>query len=84
MRLRLFRDKCASIVWITVAVVASLTMAGQAHPQVAGATLTGTVRDASGAVIPNASVSITDVATDVTRTVSTNGAGLYIAPNLLP
>src|ERR1700739_3962923 len=52
--------------------------------QVVGATLTGTVKDSSGAFIPNAQVAITDVATGVTRTVSPGGAGLYSAPNLLP
>jgi outer membrane receptor protein involved in Fe transport len=57
---------------------------GQAYAQVAGATLTGTVKDSSGGVIPNAQVAITDVATAVTRTVSSGGAGLYNAPNLLP
>jgi outer membrane receptor protein involved in Fe transport len=54
------------------------------YAQVAGASLTGTVKDPSGSIIPNAQVSITDVATGIVRTVSTDSAGLYIAPNLLP
>ena len=58
--------------------------ASQARAQVSGATLSGTVTDSSGAVIPNAQVAITDVATGVTRTVSSGDAGLYSAPNLLP
>jgi outer membrane receptor protein involved in Fe transport len=57
---------------------------GQAQAQVTGATLTGTVSDASGAVIPNAQIVATDVATGVARTVTANSAGLYIVPNLLP
>src|SRR6266852_5516746 len=57
---------------------------GQAYAQVSGATLTGTVRDPSAAVIPNAQISITDVATGVTRNVSADSAGHYTAPNLLP
>jgi hypothetical protein len=52
--------------------------------QVAGGTITGTVVDSSGRVIPNATVSITNVATGINRTVTTNEDGLYIAPNLLP
>src|ERR1700724_1235675 len=52
--------------------------------QVAGGAITGTVVDSSGRVIPNATVSITNVATGINRTVTTNEDGLYIAPNLLP
>ncbi len=52
--------------------------------QVAGGTITGTLADSSGSVIPNASISITNSATGINRTVSTNEDGLYLAPNLLP
>jgi Carboxypeptidase regulatory-like domain len=52
--------------------------------QVAGATLSGTVTDASGAVIPNAQITIKNVATGVAATIPTNADGLYTAPNLLP
>src|SRR5579872_2672162 len=52
--------------------------------QVAGATLSGTVTDASGAAVPNAQVSIKNSATGVVRDVTTDSAGLYSAPNLLP
>src|SRR3984893_15570607 len=58
--------------------------AGHVYAQVAGATLTGTVKDSSGGIDADAQVAITDVATAVTRTVSSGGAGLYTAPNLLP
>jgi hypothetical protein len=84
MRRRLFREACVSAVWILVALAVSLTMSSRAYAQVAGATLTGTVKDSSGAFIPNAQIVITDVATGVTRTVSADGAGLYAAPNLSP
>jgi hypothetical protein len=65
-----------------VIVAISILGIGRAYAQVAGATLTGTVKDSSGAVIPNAQVVVTDVATGGTRTVSPGGAGLYTAPNL--
>jgi len=81
---RLFGEKCSPAVWIFVIVAITVLGTGQAHAQVAGATLTGTVKDSSGGVIPNAQVAITDVATAVTRTVASGGAGLYTAPNLLP
>ncbi|PYS07901.1 MAG: hypothetical protein DMG15_28815, partial [Acidobacteria bacterium] len=57
---------------------------GAALAQVAGATLSGTIRDASGAVIPGAMVSIRDTATGIVRTVGSDEAGLYTAPNLRP
>ena len=52
--------------------------------QVAGGTITGTVVDSSGRVMPNVGVSITNLATGINRTLTTNEDGLYIAPNLLP
>src|SRR3982075_2365679 len=81
---RLFVRKFTRAVWIFVIVAISILSTGHVYAQVAGATLTGTVKDASGGIIPNAQVAIRDVATAVTRTVSTGGAGLYTAPNMLP
>ena len=45
------------------------------YPQGAGATLTGTVTDQSGAVIPNAQFSIKNASTGVTRNVTSDTAG---------
>jgi len=47
-------------------------------------TITGTVTDESGAVVPNAKVTITNQATDFSRTVLANAEGLFSAPALLP
>jgi hypothetical protein len=41
------------------------------------AELTGTVTDPTGAVIPNAKITITNTATGETRTATSNGAGLF-------
>src|SRR6266566_4615983 len=84
MLLKPYARKSDAAVWIFVLVASSILGTGQAYAQVAGATLTGTVKDSSGAFIPNAQVTITDAATGVARTVSPGGAGLYTAPNLLP
>ena len=46
-------------------------------------TIEGTVLDTSGAVLPGVSVTVTNTETGTTRTVVTNGKGLYRAP-LLP
>ncbi len=45
--------------------------------------ITGTVSDESGAVVPNATVTITNKATGITRTTTTNAEGLYSAPALV-
>ena len=52
--------------------------------QVAGATLSGEVTDKSGAVIPNASVEIRNIATGETRKTTSNAGGFYSVPNLAP
>jgi hypothetical protein len=52
--------------------------------QVAGATVSGTVTDASDAPVADAKISITNTATGVVRDVTTDSAGFYSAPNLLP
>src|SRR6267143_4183153 len=84
MPIRLFGEKCSSAVWVVVIVAISILWTGQAYAQVAGATLTGTVKDSSGAFIPSAQVAIAALATGVIRTVSPGSSGLYTAPNLLP
>ena len=52
--------------------------------QVVGGTLSGTVSDQSGGVVPQAGISIKNVATGITRTSTTSAAGFYSVPNLLP
>src|SRR5712672_1694171 len=59
-------------------------VAASLNAQVAGGTISGTVTDASGRVINNVQITITNVATGVTRDVTTNDEGFYSAPNLLP
>jgi hypothetical protein len=52
--------------------------------QVAGASLSGTVTDASGAALAGAKVMIENLATGVSRETTTDKDGFYTAPNLLP
>src|ERR1700674_939747 len=52
--------------------------------QVAGATLSGTITDSSGGVVPDTEVVIANVATGVTTKATTNSDGFYISANLLP
>ena len=62
----------------------AILFASPAKAQVAGATLSGTVSDPSGAAIAGADVSILNTATGVVRSLTTNPVGYYSAPNLLP
>src|SRR5258707_3116956 len=44
--------------------------------------ISGTVKDANGGSIPNATVTITNLATNLVRTATTDGDGFYTATNL--
>jgi hypothetical protein len=77
------RNKRTVLRALTVCILA-LAARPAAYPQVTGGTFSGTVTDSSGAVIPKAQISIVSVATGVTRVVTTDTAGFYLAPNLLP
>jgi Carboxypeptidase regulatory-like domain/TonB-dependent Receptor Plug Domain len=54
------------------------------NAQVSGGSLSGTVTDTSQASIPNVRVTLINMATSVARTVATDDAGYYTAPDLLP
>ena len=57
--------------------------AGTAMGQLTTADIVGTVTDATGAVLPNASITIVNLGTHDTRTATSNGSGEYQV-NLLP
>jgi outer membrane receptor protein involved in Fe transport len=61
-----------------------LLHATAAWAQVDRATLTGIVRDPSDAVIPQAQVTLTNLATNVVARTTTNNDGTYLVVNLLP
>jgi hypothetical protein len=52
--------------------------------QVAGGTLSGTITDAQGAAVPNAKVTATNSATNVSIDTTTNASGAYTLSNLIP
>src|SRR4029077_11266689 len=84
MQLRMLAAKVSIRFSISAILIFSILFGRHAYAQVSGATLSGTVTDSSGAAIPKAQVTITDVATGVARKIATDNAGLYTAPNLLP
>ena len=62
----------------------ALTFPSPLSAQVAGATLSGVVKDPSGAAIPDAAISIVNLSNGDVRDLVTNREGFYSAPNLLP
>src|SRR5262249_14948661 len=52
--------------------------------QAVNATLLGTVTDKSGALIADAKVAVTEIATNIRRVTNTNSSGNYVLPNLPP
>ena len=68
-----------------LAIVAALVLAAPAVlAQVLYGTLTGTVVDSTGAVIPGAQVTALEAQTGVSQTATSDSAGIYRFPTLLP
>jgi outer membrane receptor protein involved in Fe transport len=65
-------------------VVLVLVLTAPAFAQVDRATLTGTVKDSSDAVIQKVKVTVTSLATGAVSTANTNQDGTYLVVNLLP
>lgn len=75
------RKKITTLLFL---VLACLCCTSAAIAQVTNGTLLGTVRDATGAVVPNATVTVTDVGKGTSTVKQTDADGNYTAPNLLP
>ena len=69
------------VLWVLV--VSSLLAANLASAQNFGQ-ITGRVLDASGAVLPGATITVTNPQTGIAATDQANDAGVYVFPNLLP
>jgi hypothetical protein len=70
----------SALLGLVMAFLPSVTL----FAQVTGATLSGTITDASGAVLPGAQVVIENLSTEITRKSLTQEDGVYSAPNLPP
>lgn len=71
------------VLLLSAALFGPLTRSLQAQTDVSGS-LNGQLTDAQGAIMPNASVKIVNVATGDTRILQSNSAGRYAAPYLAP
>ncbi len=81
MRLKLKR---IYLVFVVGTLVLTFQPAAIIVAQVTGATLSGTVTDATGLVLPSANVVIENQETGITRTSVTSKDGTYTAPDLPP
>jgi len=78
----MIRARFASFVTLLLAVLISLP--GQSFGQAVYGSIFGTVSDPSGAVVPNAKVTVTDVRKGTSETVTTDASGNYSVTHLIP
>src|ERR1700687_5978435 len=76
--------KLTKILAPLVVIVFSLSLTASMYSQVTGATLSGTISDPSGGVIPGAQISIRNTATGISKDFQADSDGYYTAPNLAP
>ena len=69
---------------ILLLVIASITIPVPARGQTPSGEISGTVVDASGLAVPGVTVTLTNAATNVVRTVQTNESGLYVITAIPP
>ncbi len=70
--------------WILAGLLAILVLPVEAAAQVQAGRIVGTVHDPSKAVLPNASIVVTEVATNLSTTVVTDERGAYVVTPLNP
>ncbi len=74
----------AFALWQACLLSAVLLLSGTGLAQLSTASLSGVVRDSSGAVVPNASIVLKDVDTAVEHTTTSNNAGAYLFADITP
>ena len=78
------RLQTQSIVFYIICVGAVLFAPGVSLSQIGTGSITGSVSDASGAVVPNCEVIVTNVDRNVPHTTRTTGTGSYAVTGLTP
>ena len=81
---RSFRNARLLMLALSASMGLCMILPTTARAQRSAASINGTVKDATGAVVPQATVVLTNTATTVTQTAVTNGTGDYVVLNILP
>src|SRR5438552_9616617 len=74
--------RCSTITIVGMILLIILCAAISSSGQTIFGRISGTVKDSNGSAIPNANVTITNVATNLVRTATTDEDGFYTATNL--
>src|SRR6266403_614526 len=77
-------QKLTKILAPLVVIVFSLSLTVSIYSQVTGATLSGTIPDPPGGLIPGAQISIRNTGTGISKDFQADSDGYYTAPNLAP
>src|SRR6266576_4174257 len=84
---RITRNSCQlrTLMWLMFCGVSAFMLSPRiTRAQVATASINGMVTDSSGAVVPGATVSLRNVATNVVKSTTTNDTGNYALVNIVP
>ena len=73
-----------SLLWVCLGLMLLILAAPFAAGQATNASITGLVTDASSAAVPNATVTVTNSGTGISRSVTTNDSGSYTIGALIP
>lgn len=76
------KARISAVQRLVITLFTLFVIALSASAQVGTGTISGTVTDASGAVVPNAAVTIKNTLTGVATKAATNTEGLFVAPGL--
>src|SRR5208282_2483989 len=80
----LLKGLVSSKLGLIAALILLVAFPSASWAQRSAAAINGTLRDTTGAVIPQASISLTNTQTNVTQRTLTNATGEYVILNILP
>jgi hypothetical protein len=76
--------RVTSVALVSMVVLVLGIVPSRVFAQMNTGTIFGTVTDASGATVPSATITITNLGTGISQTLETDNAGSYVVPTLIP